>query len=185
MGSLQEWILQADSSGVAEQTDGSQDRAEQNDRRLGAPESSTAALESESPASRARKGGATRFRKADELGVAGGRRRGARQPAGRAIYAETRDELLRRLLDPTLTLEEAAQVLDVCPTTVRRYTNRGVLPHFRTSGNQRRFRLSHVLAFLEAQGAGAIVDGHAEFRGAPTTVSMNGHTHYGDTTKER
>lgn len=66
---------------------------------------------------------------------------------------ETREELLARLLDPELTLEEAAQVLNVCPTTVRRYTNRGILSHFRTMGNQRRFRLSQVLAFLESQEA--------------------------------
>jgi excisionase family DNA binding protein len=64
-------------------------------------------------------------------------------------FKETRDEMIQRLLDPSLSLEEAARILNVCPTTVRRYTNRGVLPHFRTVGNQRRFRLSDVLAFLE------------------------------------
>jgi excisionase family DNA binding protein len=65
--------------------------------------------------------------------------------------AETRQELLSRLLDPTLTLDETARMLDVCPTTVRRYTNRGILPHERSRGNQRRFKLSCVLAFMEAQ----------------------------------
>jgi excisionase family DNA binding protein len=64
-------------------------------------------------------------------------------------FKESREEFLRRLLDPALTLEEAARVLNVCPTTVRRYTNRGILKHFRTAGNQRRFRLSHVFAFME------------------------------------
>ncbi|MDQ2798491.1 MAG: helix-turn-helix domain-containing protein [Armatimonadota bacterium] len=64
---------------------------------------------------------------------------------------ETKEELLRRLLDPTLTLEETARLLDVCPTTVRRYTNRGILPHERSAGNQRRFKLSSVLAFREDQ----------------------------------
>lgn len=64
---------------------------------------------------------------------------------------ETRDELLRRLVDPTLTLEEAACILEVCSTTVRRYTNRGILPHERSAGNQRRFKLSSVLAFKEDQ----------------------------------
>jgi excisionase family DNA binding protein len=62
---------------------------------------------------------------------------------------ETREELLRRLVDPTLTLEETACILEVCPTTVRRYTNRGILPHERSPGNQRRFKLSSVLAFKE------------------------------------
>ncbi len=47
---------------------------------------------------------------------------------------ETREELLARLLDPTLTLEETARILEVCPTTVRRYTNKGILPHERSAG---------------------------------------------------
>lgn len=64
-------------------------------------------------------------------------------------FKETRGELIQRLLDPTVSLEEAARVLNVCPTTVRRYTNRGVLKHYRTAGNQRRFKLSDVLAFME------------------------------------
>ena len=66
-------------------------------------------------------------------------------------FKETREELLQRLIDPQISLEEAARILNVCPTTVRRYTNRGLLEHFRTPGNQRRFRLSDVLAFLESQ----------------------------------
>ena len=65
-------------------------------------------------------------------------------------FQETREELITRLLDPIISLDEAARILSVCPTTVRRYTNRGVLQHLRTVGNQRRFRLSDVLAFLES-----------------------------------
>lgn len=64
-------------------------------------------------------------------------------------FKETREEMIEKLLDPILSLEESARILNVCPTTVRRYTNRGALRHFRTAGNQRRFRLSDVLAFLE------------------------------------
>ncbi len=67
---------------------------------------------------------------------------------------ESREDLLRRLVDPTLTLEETARILEVCPTTVRRYTNRGILSHERSAGNQRRFKLSSVLEFHEAQGRG-------------------------------
>jgi len=67
-----------------------------------------------------------------------------------SVFKETREQLIARLLDPTLSLEEAARILNVCPTTVRRYTNRSLLRHFRTVGNQRRFRLSDVLAFLES-----------------------------------
>lgn len=65
-------------------------------------------------------------------------------------FKETREDLIQRLLDPTVSLEEAARVLNVCPTTVRRYTNRGVLRHYRTAGNQRRFKLSDVLVFMES-----------------------------------
>ena len=64
-------------------------------------------------------------------------------------FKETREELVARLLDPQVSLEEAARILNVCPTTVRRYTNRGVLKHYRTAGNQRRFKLSDVLVFME------------------------------------
>lgn len=66
-------------------------------------------------------------------------------------FKEKREDLIARLLDPTLSLEETARILNVCPTTVRRYTNRGALQHLRTVGNQRRFRLSDILAFLETQ----------------------------------
>lgn len=66
-------------------------------------------------------------------------------------FRETREELIQRLLDPMLTLEDTARLLNVCPTTVRRYTNKGLLKHYRTAGNQRRFRLSDVLAFMESQ----------------------------------
>ncbi len=70
------------------------------------------------------------------------------------MFKETRNQLVARLLDPEISLEEAARVLNVCPTTVRRYTNKGALPHHRTGGNQRRFRLSDVLAFLESNTRG-------------------------------
>ncbi len=67
---------------------------------------------------------------------------------------ETREEFLQRLLDPVLTLQETARLLNVCPMTVRRYANKGILPSFRTAGNQRRFRLSAVLEFMEKYGKG-------------------------------
>ena len=73
-------------------------------------------------------------------------------PPAAPVSRESREELMARLLDPILTLEEAAQLLGVCPTTVRRWTNKGVLQHYRTSGNQRRFRLSHVVGFLGDDG---------------------------------
>jgi excisionase family DNA binding protein len=64
---------------------------------------------------------------------------------------ESREELIARLTDPVLTLEETARLLGVCPATVRRYTDRGWLRCFRTEGNQRRFHLSDIVAFLEEQ----------------------------------
>ena len=72
-------------------------------------------------------------------------RRGPLEPA------ESREELIERLLDPILSINEAAVLCGVCPASIRRYTNRGVLKCFRTPGNQRRFRLSDVLDFMERQ----------------------------------
>jgi excisionase family DNA binding protein len=72
-------------------------------------------------------------------------------PSGSKEASETREELIERLLDPVLSIGETATLLGVCPTSVRRYTNRGVLKCFRTPGNQRRFRLSDVLDFMEQQ----------------------------------
>lgn len=67
-------------------------------------------------------------------------------------FKETRQDLIKRLLDPELSLEETSRLLGVCPATVRRYTNRGWLTHHRTTGGQRRFRLSGVVQFVQAHG---------------------------------
>jgi excisionase family DNA binding protein len=84
------------------------------------------------------------------------------QNSYKSTFRETREELVQRLLDPPLTLEEAARLLGVCPTTVRRYTNKGQLRHFRTTGNQRRFRLSDVLEFLESRATEIEADARAD-----------------------
>ncbi len=80
-------------------------------------------------------------------------------------FEESRRELIARLLDPVLSLEETARILNVCPATVRRYTNKGMLKYYRkdvehsvTGGanretRQRRFRLSDVLGFLEERAS--------------------------------
>jgi excisionase family DNA binding protein len=70
----------------------------------------------------------------------------------RGTFKESRQELIRRLLDPELTLEEVSRLLGVCPATVRRYTNKNWLAHHRTKGGQRRFRLSGVVRFVEEHG---------------------------------
>lgn len=78
----------------------------------------------------------------------------AAPPKRSGRVTENREELVQRLMDPVLSLEEAATLLDVCPTTVRRYTNRGVLKCYRTPGNQRRFRLSEIMSFMERRQRG-------------------------------
>jgi excisionase family DNA binding protein len=70
----------------------------------------------------------------------------------RGEFRESRQELIRRLLDPELTLEEVSRLLGVCPATVRRYTNREWLRCHRTKGGQRRFRLSGVVKFVDEHG---------------------------------
>jgi excisionase family DNA binding protein len=70
----------------------------------------------------------------------------------RGNFRESREDLIKRLLDPELSLEETSRLLGVCPATVRRYTNRHWLNHHRTQGGQRRFRLSDIVKFVEAHG---------------------------------
>jgi len=70
----------------------------------------------------------------------------------RGEFKETRQDLVKRLLDPELSLEETSRLLGVCPATVRRYTNREWLKHHRTIGGQRRFRLSDVVRFVNEHG---------------------------------
>jgi excisionase family DNA binding protein len=75
----------------------------------------------------------------------------ARGRGGRRPITESREEIIRRLLDPELTLYEAAAVLNLSKATVRRYTDQGKVPCLRTDGGQRRFRLSALLTFLDEQ----------------------------------
>jgi excisionase family DNA binding protein len=70
----------------------------------------------------------------------------------RGEFKESREELIRRLLDPELSLEDTSRLLGVVPATVRRYTNRGWLKCHRTTGGQRRFRLSDLVQFVEVHG---------------------------------
>lgn len=72
----------------------------------------------------------------------------------RGEFKESREELIQRILDPELNLEEVSRLLGVCPATVRRYTNKGWLEHHRTKGGQRRFRLSGLVKFVDEHGRG-------------------------------
>ncbi len=71
-----------------------------------------------------------------------------RPKGGRRPLTESREEIIRRLLDPELSLHETSALLNVSKATVRRYTDQGKLPCLRTAGGQRRFRLSDVLAYM-------------------------------------
>jgi len=94
-------------------------------------------------------------------------------------FQEKRAELIARILDPVLSLEDTARLLNVCPTTVRRYTNKGILTHYRKEPErpsentteretrQRRFRLSDILTFLETQQSALEAD-RLEERVAPS-----------------
>ncbi|HLE78391.1 MAG TPA: helix-turn-helix domain-containing protein [bacterium] len=81
-------------------------------------------------------------------GAAAPRKKGGRRP-----LTETREEIIRRLLDPVLTLHDAAAILNLSKATVRRYTEQGKLACQRTAGGQRRFRLSDVMTLLEMAAA--------------------------------
>src|SRR5579862_8648716 len=76
---------------------------------------------------------------------------GPRGRGGRRPITESREEIIRRLLDPEISLHEAAAVLNLSKATVRRYTDQGKLACLRTEGGQRRFRLSALLGFLDVQ----------------------------------
>lgn len=69
------------------------------------------------------------------------------------IRPETRAQMLERLTNPQISLHEASVILRKCPATVRNYCDAGWLPHQRTVGNQRRFYLRDVLAYLKAREA--------------------------------
>ena len=69
------------------------------------------------------------------------------------VREETRAQLLERLTNPQISLYETSVLLKVCPATVRNYCNAGHLPHERTPGRQRRFRLKAVLEFARQREA--------------------------------
>jgi hypothetical protein len=69
------------------------------------------------------------------------------------IRPETRAQMLERLTNPQISLHETSVILRKGPATIRDYCDAGWLPHERTAGNQRRFYLRDVLAFLRAREA--------------------------------
>jgi hypothetical protein len=118
------------------------------------------------------------------------------QRSYKRAFSEKRRELIERLLDPILTLEETARLLNVCPTTVRRYTNRGILTYYRKEPDsserktetlqketrQRRFRLSDILTFLETQQAAIEAERRATQPEQQPSVSASAGYDPGETT---
>jgi excisionase family DNA binding protein len=144
----------------ATSVEGEAPAAEQPGLHRGAPADGARAGGENAPSPETREDGPLKSERYQELLAQLRSREGAQN--GRARFRESREELVQRLVDPTLTLEETALLLGVCPQTVRRYTNRGHLRHFRTSGNQRRFRFSDVVEFLETRSAEIEADARAE-----------------------
>ena len=64
---------------------------------------------------------------------------------------ETRRQLIARLENPQISLQEAAILLGVCRATVRRYCDEGLLKSVRTEGNQRRFYYLDIKDFIRKQ----------------------------------
>ncbi|MBD61962.1 hypothetical protein CL645_03785 [bacterium] len=60
-----------------------------------------------------------------------------------------RKKLIIDLLNPELTMQQAALLLGVSHTTIRRDTEAGILRCHRTAGNQRRFKLLDLLAYMD------------------------------------
>lgn len=74
---------------------------------------------------------------------------------GRPPLDRDRRRVVRRLLDPEVALHDAALLLNVSKSTLRRYTDSGRLASYRSPGGQRRFRLSALLSFIETTERGA------------------------------
>ena len=67
---------------------------------------------------------------------------------------ELKNALLDRELNRMLTITEAAEILGVSCTSLRRYANEGKIKAYRVgSGRHRRFRKRDVLEYLERNSA--------------------------------
>jgi excisionase family DNA binding protein len=67
---------------------------------------------------------------------------------------DLKNVLLEKELDRMLTITEAAEILGVSCTSLRRYSNEGKIKTYRIgSGRHRRFRKRDVLEYLENNSA--------------------------------
>jgi excisionase family DNA binding protein len=55
-----------------------------------------------------------------------------------------------------LSLAEASEWLGIHPTTLRRWADDGSIPHFRTPGGHRRFRIEEIYAWMQGQQTTAV-----------------------------
>ncbi|MEZ4767149.1 MAG: helix-turn-helix domain-containing protein [Caldilineales bacterium] len=60
--------------------------------------------------------------------------------------------------DPWLDLSDAADILGIHYTTLRRWADDGQVPHYRTPGGRRRFKQSELTAFLQTMHEGEIAE---------------------------
>jgi len=65
--------------------------------------------------------------------------------------------MLSRVEKEWLSLAEAGALLGVHPTTLRRWTDAGKVPCFRTPGGHRRYRAADLAAWMEGQAPGALI----------------------------
>jgi excisionase family DNA binding protein len=67
---------------------------------------------------------------------------------------DLKNSLLEKELDRMLTITEAADLLGVSCTSLRRYSNEGRIKSYRVgTGKHRRFRKRDVLDYLESNSA--------------------------------
>lgn len=74
--------------------------------------------------------------------------------------------------DDWLNLSEAARILGVHPTTVRSWSDRGLLPVHRTQGGHRRFRRSEVNLWLQTHREEGLDEGHLVVQAALKNIRI-------------
>ena len=77
----------------------------------------------------------------------------------------------------TLSTGEAARLLKVGTTSIKRWADEGVLPYTRTAGGHRRFDRADVLA-LQQSGAERRSEGPVDAEVDPLTVFLHGNAHH-------
>lgn len=65
---------------------------------------------------------------------------------------DERKKIIEKLLDPEVTLQEAAILLTISRATLRRYSDKGLISCIKTPTGQRKFKLSSLLEFQEKRG---------------------------------